>query len=283
MAKEKTVKKSPEETDQKKVKKTIKDQKVDKIEKGMKEQVEQKVEKEQKAENIEKPNKEEKSKKDLQKKVKKIQKNSAEEEEEPGKRYFKCIMINSENGEAVCTGRYSGKKPKQAASKACTRLYESFKEEHEDQELPTQIIFGMHECTRSSKKKKKYFYIGKRIKLDTPEEVEINKIDPKTGKKMVIKYHYNNDVRKLTDIENCDEYGLLANYDEQKGGAKNIKVAKKQPKKGKGVKKVAKKKVIKTKKAVGKKETAVKKEIDVKVKKNQKAKVSKPKSAIAKN
>jgi hypothetical protein len=170
--------------------------------------------------------------------AKKAQKggNSAEEDQEPGKRYFKCIMINVE-GVAVCTGRYCGKKPKQAASKACTRLYESY----EDDELPEQIVFGMHECTRTNKKKKKYFYTGKRMLLDEPEEVEINKIDNKTGKKMVIKYYYNNDVRKLTDKENCVEFPILANYDAKEddqpmeGGKKTGKNTKK------GAKKVAKK------------------------------------------
>lgn len=132
-----------------------------------------------------------------------------EEEEEVGKRYFKCIMINS-NGEAHSTGRYSGKKPKQAASKACTRLYEECKVTGK---LPERIVFGMHECTRSSKKKKKYFYAGCRVELGTPEEVEISKIDPKTGKNMIIKYYYNNDVRKLTDVDKCAEYPILFNYD----------------------------------------------------------------------
>lgn len=131
-----------------------------------------------------------------------------EEVEVPGKRYFKCIMINEE-GNAVATGRYSGKKPKQAASKACTRLYDAFN----DDNRPSQIVFGIHECTRTNKRKKKYFYVGKRVKLDKPEEVVINKTDPKTGNKMVIRYNYNNDVRKLTDTVNCKEYTLLLNYD----------------------------------------------------------------------
>ena len=125
------------------------------------------------------------------------------------KRYFKCIMINA-NGEAISTGRYSGKKPKQAASKACTRLYEDQKELNN---TPDKIIFGMHECTRASKKKKKYFYVGRRVKLAEPEEVHINKIDPKTGKNMIIRYFYNNDVTKLTIDDKCTEYQILYNYD----------------------------------------------------------------------
>jgi len=64
-----------------------------------------------------------------------------------------------------------------------------------------------------AKKKKKYFYTGCRNRLEVAEEVEIKKIDPKTGKNMKIKYYFNNDVKKLTDIENCPEYQLLFNYD----------------------------------------------------------------------
>jgi len=196
-----------------------------------------------------------------------------EEEEVAGKRYFKCIMINKE-GVAISSGRYSGKKPKQAASKACTRLIDSYK--NSDEEIPEKIVFGMHECTRASKKKKKYFYTGCRIQLEEPEEVEIKKIDPKTGKNMVIRYNYNNDVRKLTDVDTCEEYPLLCNYDakegeEQEGGAKKVKVVKKGKKvPKKGTKKVATKKVVKkavSKKAASKKsaskKSAPKKQIKV--------------------
>ena len=134
------------------------------------------------------------------KKVVKQKGGHIEEEEVAGKRYFKCIMIN-ENDEVLCSGRYSGKKPKQAASKACSRIYEHFKDI--GQAIPESIIFGMHECTRTNKKKKKYFYTGKRIVLDHPEEVPIHqkdadknyildtdgnkmpKLNPKTNKPMI--------------------------------------------------------------------------------------------------
>lgn len=147
----------------------------------------------------------------------------AHEEEQVGKRYFKCIIVDGD--EVKVSGRYSGKKPKQAASKACTKLYEDLRSAGQ---APTEIVFGMHECTRANKKKKKYFYIGKREKLDKPEQVSINKIDPKTNKQMVITYHYNNDVKKLHDIEAHPEYVRLSTYDareEQAGG--NARVAKK--------------------------------------------------------
>jgi len=82
------------------------------------------------------------------------------------------------------------------------------------------------------KRKKKYFYIGKRVELDEPEKVPIHmrdpitkdqllddegkkipKIDPKTGKPMVISYRHNNDVKKLTEVLTHPEYERLLNYD----------------------------------------------------------------------
>jgi hypothetical protein len=178
-----------------------------------------------------------------------------EEDDEPGKRYFKCIMINGD-GEAIATGRYSGKKPKQAASKACTRLYE---EQKESGLLPEKIVFGMHESTRASKKKKKYFYVGRRVELEEPEEVEIDKIDPKTGNKMVIKYYYNNDVRKLTNLEECQEYPMLCNYDTKDEG-EQVDAPVKKLKGGKkgGKKAVAKKASAKTAKTTKAKTTKAK-------------------------
>jgi hypothetical protein len=226
------------------------------------------------------------------KKVPKAQKggDDDEEDEEPGKRYFKCITIDS-NGLAHATGRYSGKKPKQAASKACTRLYEELKAAGDD--IPEKIVFGMHESTRASKKKKKYFYVGCRVKLDTPEEVPIKKIDPKTGKPMVIRYNYNNDVRKLTDLE-CEEYPLLSNYDakddeEVDVSAKKVKVVKKAKKAAsskavpKKVKAVAKKAAsAPAKKAAAPAKKVAAKKDAVKVKKAEKVAPAKAATKAAK-
>lgn len=130
-------------------------------------------------------------------------------EPQTSKRHFKCIMINTK-GEVVCTGRYSGRKPKQAGNKACTRIFKNYKDK--GIELPEKIIFGIHECTRNTKKKKKYFYVGTRAKLKNPLAITINKDDPSTGKHMVIPYNFNNIVKKLTDTT-CQEYGLLSKYD----------------------------------------------------------------------
>lgn len=160
-------------------------------------------------------------------------------------RYYKLITI--ENGVAVCRGRYSGQKPRQAANKACTKLYR----EHPKDNFPAQIIFGMHECTRSAKKKKKFFYIGTRELLPKPEEVPIHqkdengeyvldasgnkvpKINAKTGQPLVIRYATNSDVKKLSNPDDFPEFNLLRDYDavnadddnedEQEGGARTTK------------------------------------------------------------
>ena len=204
-------------------------------------------------------------------------------------RTFRCIVIG-ENGEVLAKGRYSGKKPKQAASKACTRLYEALRKEGSP--IPVSIIYGMHECTRS-RNKKKYFYIGKRIELPEPEMVPIHlkdpetgkimrdkdgnkvpKTDPKTGEPVLIPYTHNNDVKKLTNVYSHPEYFTLFNYDlkeEDRIDATMIKVAKKQ----RAPYKTAKK----TLKAVSGKKVKVAKTPKVKTPKAAVAKVPKAKVA----
>lgn len=149
------------------------------------------------------------------------------------KRYFKCIRI-TKDGNAKCSGRYFGKKPKQSANKACQRIFKSCEEAGE--KLPEQIVFCMHECTRSNKKKKKYYYIGQRVELEEPLEVPIKKKD---GTKITIKYYHNNVVKKLQD-RTCDEYNVLCKYDVQDDEEDDVEQEEK-PKVKKVVKKVVKK------------------------------------------
>jgi hypothetical protein len=153
-----------------------------------------------------------------------------EEYETRGVRWFKCIV--GVVGQAICTGCYSAQKPKQAASKACTNLYNAMKNASdrcqiensdndwtrvynffEDKKIPESVTLCMQECTRG-RKCKMYFYTGRRVELAEPRAVQINKIDPVTNEPIVVKYHYVNDIKKLTYIENCKEYQLLANYNE---------------------------------------------------------------------
>lgn len=187
------------------------------------------------------------------------------------RRYFKCIQI-CEGNEVVCRGRYFGKKPKQAANKACTRIYKTYKQE--GHEFPPQIIFGMHECTRSNPRKKKYFYIGKRVELEDALEVPIKK---ENGEEVVIKYNFNNDVKKLTDIT-CNEYNLLCKYDVQDDDEEEEKVVVKKVKKT--VKAKGGAKVSKAKKVV-KKESAAKTSAP-KVTKSENVRVSKKNSPVEK-
>jgi hypothetical protein len=149
-------------------------------------------------------------------KATKAQKGGVVEQQEVKPRYYKLITIDqNDDGEDVaeCRGRYSGKKPRQAASKGCTKLFRAYKDR--DEKYPERIIYGMHECTRSRRNKKKFFYIGTKEDLDEPQEVPIHqkddnneylldqdgnkvpKLDPKTGEALVIKYRTNSKVKKL--------------------------------------------------------------------------------------
>lgn len=96
-------------------------------------------------------------------------------------RYFKVVVDGSE-----AHGRFSGTKPKQAASKALSSILK----ERDNKE--GKIKFSIIECTRGSKHKQ-YNYIGERIELDNPMEVVIGK---GTEKEKSITYKYNNRVMK---------------------------------------------------------------------------------------
>ena len=75
-------------------------------------------------------------------------------------RYFK--LYNLETHEAY--GRFSGIKPKQAASKALSHLLQ--------QGLQSPMTFYLKECTRGSKFKV-YKYIGERVELKEPMKLKI--------------------------------------------------------------------------------------------------------------
>lgn len=166
-------------------------------------------------------------------------------------RYFKCIY-RTVDGEVTTAGRYCGKKPKQAASKALTGILKATGEESATEDKP--VFFLIAECTRNSRKKK-YSYSGFRKELDEPVEVAIKKND---GKNSTITYRKTNVVKKV-DKDECQD---LFNHNlpeedeveeavvEKKGGAKKTAT-----KKGKNVaKKNTKAKVAKknVKKASGK-------------------------------
>lgn len=199
----------------------------------------------------------------------KVKAEPVEEGEAKEKRFFKCVIINT-NGDVVASGRYCGKKPKQAAHKACTKVYKDYKQRKEEEdpelEIPKSIIFSMHECTRSSKHKKQYYYVGQKVQLEEVQEVpifmkdpetgkhlldkngkKIPKLNPETGKPMIIEYRNDTDVRMLTD-KDCVEYQRLSTYTHKDVDA-NIKKVKTQPKTQSKSVKTVKTKVTETEKA----------------------------------
>ena len=98
-------------------------------------------------------------------------------------RYFKIV-----DGDTT-KGRFSGTKPKQAANKALTSILKSKK--GAGKAVTGKIKFSIQECTRR-KSRKVYNYVGERIQLSEPMEVEIGKgADKKT-----ITYKFNNRVMK---------------------------------------------------------------------------------------
>jgi len=162
-------------------------------------------------------------------------------------RSFKSIYKNPDNV-VIQSGRYCGIKPKQAACKALTGIYKTFKKAGAKQS--SEIKFGVVETTRNSKHKK-YWYSGAKVKLDKPVKVEIKKKD---GQRSKIVYQFNNVVKKITEdvcseLVNCNPVEVQDDASDQD--------AKPQVKKAKSVKKSAKKTSKKTsKKAPVKKQAA---------------------------
>lgn len=109
--------------------------------------------------------------------------------EERTVRYFTCCVVD-ENGQEQIIGRYSGLKPKQAAAKALTRLFQQKRTENDE----SKIVFGIKECTRG-RKPKTYMYEGQRQKLAEPEEIEIKMSN---GAMKKISYTHTNRIVKYT-------------------------------------------------------------------------------------
>jgi hypothetical protein len=112
------------------------------------------------------------------------------------KRYFRCVYKNKE-GEIVEVGRYSGIKPKQAASKALSAIIKKTK-----LKIGEPVKYLIQECTRGSKKKK-YSYVGQQAQL---ESKLIFKISPKTDDdgKVVLNEKTGKPKVVLTKMEEAD-------------------------------------------------------------------------------
>ena len=151
------------------------------------------------------------------------------------KRYFKVV-----DGAGNTLGRYTGSTPKQAGSKAFTKMVQ--KSTKAGKKMPKSTNIYLRESTRQSNRKT-YGYVASRRKLDEPQMLEIT--DATTGETKQITYYYRNDVKKIAVPE------------EMQGGArkKGKKVASKGKKAGSSKKSgsKAKKAGSKAKKAGGSK------------------------------
>jgi hypothetical protein len=105
-------------------------------------------------------------------------------------RYFKLYYNDN-----IC-GRYSGKKPKQAANKAFSSIIKEMKKTDNNEGVNVDITFTIKECTRNSFHKE-YKYIGKRLLLKAPVKVRIENEDG-TSKDIVYKYH--NELKKAPKV-----------------------------------------------------------------------------------
>ena len=127
--------------------------------------------------------------------TKKVQKATTEEAQEEKQmddklRYFKLYYNDN-----IC-GRYSGKKPKQAANKAFSSIIKDMKKTDNKEGVNIDITFTIKECTRNSFHKE-YKYVGKRLLLKSPVKVTIENGDG-TSKDIVYKYH--NELKKAPKV-----------------------------------------------------------------------------------
>lgn len=174
---------------------------------------------------------------------------------EKRKRYFKLL----DKGGSKSIGRYTGETPKQAASKAFTKLSQKLK--NDGKKIPKENQIFLRESTRGSNRKV-YGYSASKNKLKTPQELHIK--DKVTGEKKTIIYNYRNNIRKIAVPESMG------------GGAKKNKKAAAGSKSKKGAAKKAA-----TKKGASKK-VSDKKQPKKEVKKTTKAPAQKAKGQKAK-
>lgn len=186
-------------------------------------------------------------------------------EPKTNKRHFQYIDPVS----GLATGRYSGVKPKQAGNKVYSSVWRERKAAGKP--LTGEFKFAIRECTRNSRRKV-YYYIGKRVRLDKPTKVNIKDVD---GETKVVEYNYSNKVMK--DKEATKKAAIKAKKEEKENRKNKAKKGKRKRKQGT---KTAKKKTTTTKKTTAKK-TAKGKKKDTK-KEAKKGKAAKPKGKAVK-
>ena len=141
----------------------------------------------------------------------KLPKGSSEELTDDGKRSFK-VIYKTLSGEVIKSGRYCGKKPKQAACKALTAVLKLHKRSS-GKTYTKKIFFGVVETTRGSRHKY-YWYSGERQKVTTVE------VTLKERKDSPIVYRYNNIVMKASE-EDCRD--LLPEDDTRSSRNKHLR------------------------------------------------------------
>jgi hypothetical protein len=181
---------------------TQKSEKTKKSSKSEKSKKSTKTEKSKKSTKSEKSKKSTKSTKSA-KSTKSTKSEGGEEAEDDKERYFHCVY-KAKDGSVVRAGRYRGKKPKQAARKACSRIVDK-----NELQIGESLLFLIKECTRNSRKKM-YAYTGSRVLLDKPVEVPITKKD---GTKATLTYKHENSVKKA-QLSDCGDL-LNVNFEEE--------------------------------------------------------------------
>jgi Non-histone chromosomal protein MC1 len=135
--------------------------------------------------------------------------------EENAKRHFNYVSSSGD-----ISGRYSGRKPKQAANKVYSALWRERKTNNKS--VTGKIKFAIRECTRGSRHKT-YYYVGIREKLDTPTKVPIQSGG---GETKIVKYFYSNNVmkdREATQAANAKAEKVAKEARKVKGSTKNKK------------------------------------------------------------
>lgn len=131
-----------------------------------------------------------------------------------GKRFFRCVY-RATDGSVVNAGRYSGKKPKQAAAKALTAIVKK-----NNVTTGESVTFLIQECTRGSRKKK-YSYEGSQVFLPNPVEITIKKKD---GTSSSISYAKNNVLKKVALTECGDLVNVELGEEEAQPEVADVKV-----------------------------------------------------------
>jgi hypothetical protein len=134
-----------------------------------------------------------------------VQEEAQEEAGGRGKRFFRCVY-RATDGSVVNAGRYSGKKPKQAAAKALTAIVKK-----NNVTTGESVTFLIQECTRGSRKKK-YSYEGSQVFLPNPVQITIRKKD---GTSSSISYAKNNVLKKIALSECGDLVNVELGADEE--------------------------------------------------------------------